>query len=491
MSRIAIIGSGMGGLCAGNLLARKGHKVTVFEAHSTAGGYTAGFRKKGFYFESGTLSFESSAGVFKAMKEIGVYDRIRFAPQKMELRSEKFDAVPENYADLKKMFYSAYPSEKAALDRYFAVVDRMVNVMMAFMKPMTFFDYLLYPFRLINAMIVLGKYDKMTLTDFTDRLIPRDSPLYGIFKNLGYPDMAASIIGGAFISLFSDYWTVADGMQSWADALADNFRNLGGALMLNAAVEKIRTQNGAAIGVVVNGTNHDADYVISACDYKKTFLKLLDDQTLLPASLKEQIEKAAVSEGFFTVYLGLNMPNKELAKYLKVPHVSFYEVNAGAGVFDPDDAKFFEGTSFGLYSLSLHNAELAPAGKSSLMIQATAPCRWMNNWGGGDREKYLALKEQVKRTLIAKAGAVIPDLDKYIEFEEAATPLTYERYTGNTDGASSAWSWNPKKRFYKSALSTKVDTPVKNLFIGSCWSNEIGGVPGAIAAAYACAKKIG
>jgi thioredoxin reductase len=32
MSTTAIIGSGMGGLVAGNLLAKKGHKVTLFES---------------------------------------------------------------------------------------------------------------------------------------------------------------------------------------------------------------------------------------------------------------------------------------------------------------------------------------------------------------------------------------------------------------------------------------------------------------------------
>jgi len=42
MKQIVIIGSGMGGLTAGNLLARKGHKVTIFEAQGTPGGYTAG-----------------------------------------------------------------------------------------------------------------------------------------------------------------------------------------------------------------------------------------------------------------------------------------------------------------------------------------------------------------------------------------------------------------------------------------------------------------
>jgi hypothetical protein len=68
--------------------------------------------------------------------------------------------------------------------------------------------------------------------------------------------------------------------------------------------------------------------------------------------------------------------------------------------------------------------------------------------------------------------------------------LTYERFTHNTDGASSAWSWNPENKFYASFIKTYVDTPVKNLFIGSCWATQIGGVPGAINAVYSCARRI-
>jgi len=114
----------------------------------------------------------------------------------------------------------------------------------------------------------------------------------------------------------------------------------------------------------------------------------------------------------------------------------------------------------------------------------------MNNWGGGDRETYVNLKEKAKNVLIEKVAAIIPDLTEYIEYEDTATPLTYERYTHNTDGASSAWSWNPKKKFYDRSMMTQIKTPVKNLFIGSCWANQIGGVPGAISAAQACAKII-
>jgi phytoene dehydrogenase-like protein len=102
----------------------------------------------------------------------------------------------------------------------------------------------------------------------------------------------------------------------------------------------------------------------------------------------------------------------------------------------------------------------------------------------------MELRDNVRRTLIQKASALIPNLTSLVEFQDAATPLTYERYTRNTDGATSAWSWNPKKRFYKQPMGVAIKTPVDNLYIGSCWATQIGGVPSAIAAAYECAKKI-
>ena len=92
--------------------------------------------------------------------------------------------------------------------------------------------------------------------------------------------------------------------------------------------------------------------------------------------------------------------------------------------------------------------------------------------------------------MIESISRLIPGLKDCIEYKDAATPLTYERFTQNTDGASSAWSLNPKKAFYKNAMSVNIETPVKNLYIGSCWAMQMGGVPGAICAAYQCAKKI-
>lgn len=492
MKQIVIIGSGMGGLTAGILLARKGHKVTIFEAQGSPGGYTAGFRRQGFYFESGTLSFESSALVFKVMKEIGVYDNVEFVRQTTGVIAGKMNGVCSSYEDFKRLAYDAYPDEKDKLDHYFGAADKMIRVMMAVTMPRGLTAYLTYPFQLARFVALYRKYSRETITDFAARSFGRDSALFSYFKDLGYPDMSAAIIGPALVSFLDDYWTVKTGMQSWADALADNFRGLGGELKLGARVDKIVTRNEAAVGVESLGAFHPADWVISASDYKKTFLEMLDNPSILPDAFRKKIGQAAVSEGIVTVYLGLNMPPVELKKWLKVPHVSCHDSRADVDVrLGGNDPEYFQRISVGMYSPSLHDPSLAPEGKSGLMIQAVAPFRWLDNWGGGDRQKYRELKESVKKALVDKASAVIPGLAGRIEFSDLATPLTYERYTGNTDGATSAWSWNPKNKFYKNAIGIHIDTPVKNLLIGSCWANQIGGVPSAIGAARKCAKKIG
>jgi len=480
----------MGGLVAGNLLAKKGHKVTIFESHITPGGYTSGFWRKGFYFESGTLSFESSDMVFGAMKEIGVYEKIPFTRQYGRWIYNDMDYQAQSSADLKKALYESFPSELENLDRYFAEVDDMTKALFAMGKPSNVFQTITLPLKILKIIKLFKKYGNMTVPEFTAKYFDKGSSLYRLLKNMGYPDMSAAILGMAIWSFYDDYWTVKTGMQSWADVLVDNFIVLGGELKLKSRVDQIITKDGTAVGVRSHGKDFKADCVISAADYKKTFLNLLDDKSLIPQELQGKIEKAAVSEGFFTVYLGLDIRREKMKEYLKIPHVFYGEDNPGLDIYNSGDEDFFDKTWVMLYSPSLMNAELAPEGKSSLMIHAMVPYKWMNNWGAGDRETYRKLKDKAKNAVIEKATAVIPDLKEHIEFDDAATPLTYERYTANTDGATSAWSWNPNKKFYEKGMTANIKTPIKNLYIGSCWATQIGGVPGAISAAQACAKAI-
>ncbi|MHB8094371.1 MAG: phytoene desaturase family protein [Candidatus Aminicenantales bacterium] len=502
MKNVAIIGSGLGGLIAGNLIARRGHKVTIFESHTAPGGYTAGFRRKGYYFESGTLSFESSGVLFKALDDLGLRDKIHFTKIRGRWVSPFFNFPFESYGSFKRDIHRGFPAEEAALDSYFSELDPIVEAFRPFIvgpNPSQFSGLAAVraalPYVVKGGRIyrIIKKYGRETVEDIAGRHFPKGTPLFRLFAGLGYPRMGIAGLGGLFVALFEDYWHVVEGMQHLADILADAFREAGGTLKLGAPVEKILTRNGAAVSLVSKGETFETDVVIAACDYKSTFLKLLDNPALVPEDRLEKIRNAAVSEGIFTVYLGLDMSNAELEKALGASMVSYDPLAHDLDYRDPGDPGFFGKCGLSFYAPSLVNPKLAPEGKSSLMIQAVCPIRWQDNWHQGDREKYTALKAAAARTIIGRAEAIIPNLASRIEFEDAATPLTYERYTANTDGATSAWSWDPNTAFYQGGVMARmnVETPVRNLLIGSCWISQIGGIPSAVMAAYLCSRKIG
>lgn len=486
MKTIAIIGSGIGGLTVGNLLVRKGHNVTLFESHGTPGGYTSGFWRKGFYFESGTLTFESSRTVFSALKDLGVYDRLTFEKYSCRFLSQNYDSTPGSYEGFKKLLYTTYPHYKDNLDRCFRDVDTLYHTATTLLGESSVLAKLPAAMRLTLKTM---KYRRHTIGQFAAQYFPKSSPLYQLLSGIAYPDMPALFLGGTLYYLLHDYWTVKEGMQSLADALADNFRNAGGQLRFNSPVERIIVRNGKAEGVHYRGGDQAADSVIAAMDYKTVFLKLIDKGNI-PSRLRDRIRRAEVSESSVAIYLALSLSNEELLKRMEKSYIICPPEQSDSG--QADDSAYFKYAPFSLCSPSLKNPALAPAGKSSLMISALVPHQWMNNWGNGDHAIYEQLKWQVAETLIQRAAAVIPGLLESIELKDAATPLTFERYTGNTGGATSAWSWNPHKRFYRNMVALNIRTPVKNLYISSSWSRQFGGgVPGAISAAYKCAELAG
>lgn len=498
---IAVIGAGLGGLTTGNLLADRGHRVTIFESFMRPGGYTAGFRRQGYYFESGTLSFESRGVFEKMMADLGLSDRLPLVRMKMRSVSPHFDFVFDSMAALKEALEAAFPGDRAGLAGYMGEIEPLIAAMRPLVKkpiPTQFqgFGLLksLLPFAVAGPRFAFRRrrVKGLTVDELAAKHFEPGTPLYRFFTGLGYPKMEVSTQAGMFLVVTEDYWHAKDGMQHWTDLLADRFRERGGDLRLGSPVERILTSGGAAVGVLSRGERFLADAVVSGCDYKKTFLNLLDDPSIVPEPNLRKIRDAAVSEGIFTVYLGLRMSGPELLSAMKTHSVSYMPLDRDV---HPEEAKagdHFEKAGFSLYSPSLINSSLAAEGRSSLMIQAVCPAHWQDDWQRSDAAAYRALKARVKDQLVARAEALVPGLRAAIEFEDAATPLTYERYTGNTDGATSGWSWNPKKPFYKGGVfATTVATPVKGLWIGSCWAGQIGGIPNAIAAAYLSAKKIG
>jgi phytoene dehydrogenase-like protein len=436
MKNVIIIGAGIGGLTAGCLLAKRGHKVTIFESHSMPGGYTAGFYRKGCYFESGTLCFEYANTIYKSMKDIGVLEKIDFQKTGMRIVSPDFDGTPGNFEEFKKIMYGAFPGEKGELDEAFADADKILSVfkqsssmiLPAVMSGTEMLRYMLPMIPMLpKTLRVVKEFGDLTSSEFASRYFEKGSALFNLFSKFSYPETSAVMLVSALAGVFDDIWTVKSGMQSWADILAAKFRELGGELKLKAYVDKIVTRNGAAIGIMCKDAFYKADSVISAGDYKKTFLRLLDDKSLIPERQLGSIESASVSEGFFTVYMALSMPCEELKKHMKYPHVFNIDIKPDCDIYNPDDEDYFSKAGFYLYSSSMVNPALAPFGKSSLMIQCRSVDGWMNRWGGGDKEAYRHLKEKAMDTLIKRAAELIPGLKESIEYKEASRAANWPR----------------------------------------------------------------
>jgi prolycopene isomerase len=100
---------------------------------------------------------------------------------------------------------------------------------------------------------------------------------------------------------------------------------------------------------------------------------------------------------------------------------------------------------------------------------------------------YLAHKAAFVEEIITRAEEFIPGLRAHIEVEEAASPLTFERYTNNWRGSTAGWNWDPE---YAPRFDFAQDLPIKNLSTVGHYIFNPGGVPTAMITAWYIAQEI-
>lgn len=85
----------------------------------------------------------------------------------------------------------------------------------------------------------------------------------------------------------------------------------------------------------------------------------------------------------------------------------------------------------------------------------------------------------------ARAAATTPGSAGPTIVRDAATPVTYERYTGNRCGSSVGWSWNPA---HAPAVPPKGMVPGL-VFVGH-WSFRLGGIPSALLTGFMVGQRL-
>jgi len=494
-----IIGSGIGGLITGSYLARQGVKVLICEQHTQPGGYFTSFQRKGYTFDGGIQGCEDGGMFFPLFRSLGLFDRIKFKKSHFAIASPDFFLPVETVSDV-GAFYgklkSIYPHESRGLEHIRRDAEACCNFMVSFQKlpnPMftSWRDALtgLPRWFLENTSSVkyAGEFFqnmKLTMEEYFKQHV-RDPDLYRFLCQMSYSGSPASF-GLLFFTFLMDYHHPMGGVQRIPDLLALTITEHGGQIRYRTLVEEILVRNGKAEGVKTHaGEIFRAPFIISNGDARRTYLNMLPSQEV-PESYKRGLRQSTVSESFFTVFLGVDIPPEEIFTQ-GCSHVLYFPDYQGVGIDEyrrSDHEDVYARAPVEINVNSIHDPSLAPKGQSTVVLQAAAFAEFADNWGtkkGKHTKRYRALKEKIAGQLIATAEQLIPKLSEKIKFKLTATPYTFERYTLNSGGASAGWSFHPEKGFNSGMkFFTGFKPPVKNLFQVGHWAMTPGGAPSGI-----------
>jgi hypothetical protein len=121
-----------------------------------------------------------------------------------------------------------------------------------------------------------------------------------------------------------------------------------------------------------------------------------------------------------------------------------------------------------------HDSEFAPPGKSVIKSQFETNFFFWKELYDKDRDEYYREKKRVLDKYIAILNDRYPGIIEDIEVTDIATPVTWERYTGNWQGSYEGWV--PTVKTFGVTLPKKLPG-LKNFYMTGQWVFPGGGVP--------------
>jgi phytoene dehydrogenase-like protein len=361
------------------------------------------------------------------------------------------------------------PADAAPTEEFCRFVRRFADFNIPVGKPaelMGFLDGLRMMLGFLPFMKLFGELLSLTLESFADRF---KDPLLGDGirnANYGAPGSLFSIVMPLAAMSRKDGGYPIGGSLALARAIEARFTSLGGKARYSARVTKVLERNGRATGVrLENGTEMEADYVIAACDMKSTLMGLLDGRRIDPVH-KELLDSGTLTGPVTQVAVGANLdlsgsPAAQLEAF-QLPR----PISIGGRTVEWFNVKNYA-----------FDPAMAPRGKSLLLSMFL--CEW-SHWEKlkGDPEAYKAEKERTAEACIGALETHYPGIRNRVEMVDVATPLTYERYTGNWKGTHMTWQYNAEfERRHR--FIPKTVPGLEGFYLASMWTNAPGGLPGA------------
>ncbi|MDR1479659.1 MAG: FAD-dependent oxidoreductase [Planctomycetaceae bacterium] len=446
---VVVIGSGLAGMTAANILGRSGHEVLLVEGHHQLGGLATTFKRRdGIIFDVSLHGFP--VGMIKSCRRYWNQD---IADRIVQLRKIRFD----NPQFQLETTFDREDFTNILVDK-FGIARETVAAFFNKAREMSHYDD--------QALTARELFDEF----FPNRLdvvrLLMEPITYANGSTLDDPALTYGIVFSNFMS--KGVYTFRGGTDLLIELMTEELRKNGVDILKGSPVRKILVEGGNVVGVKVkkvDGTELEfrTKTVLSNANLKATIFNMVGQEFFS----KQFAEKAKA----------VRLNNSSTQVYIAMKHgFMIDEDKCGDLLFTSteqlfDSAKLLD-KKITSRTFSFYYPRTRPNTDRCYVVSSTNA--HYEDWDNLEERDYKQHKENLIADTLDILAKYIPNVKDNIDWLEAATPKTFARYTEHWNGASFG------TKYEGLAVSRELNNEINGLFhagsVGIIMSGWLGAV---------------